>query len=124
MLYDMKAHVPQLMDKMLECFSEGEVDKLSRYKTMIVKTLESTDIVKKMSLIESKKTEKVKALEDDVKSSLRKSVEKEDASEIWMESQQLWERYVHRLDTIELNYWETVISKIKETVDGIESVEQ
>ena len=124
MLYDMKMHMPQLMDKTLEAFTNGELEKLYRLKTVICKTMDDTDINSKMDLIEAEKERQRKKTIDKTLGELKKLSSVSNIETAYVTCQQLWENHMKQFDIIESNYWETVISKIKETMKNLESFER
>lgn len=95
MIYDMKAHLPNLMDKMIEDFRAGDITKLEADKTLAAKIFSDKDFDIHTSLIDDEH----KKRKDKVISELE-TLEK---SKIGL---------VEALDKIEKDYWETVIGEI------------
>lgn len=95
MIYDMKAHLPNLMDKMFEDFRAGDITKLEADKTIAAKIFSDDSFNVKSGLIDDEH----KKRKDRVISELE-SLEK---SKVGL---------VEDLDRIEKDYWETVIGEI------------
>jgi len=76
MLYDMKAHAPQLMETLLSSFSSGDGDTLVRTKKMLTQVYKNTDVDKDLMAVEEAKKKRYKELEADVTKKLNDAVKK------------------------------------------------
>lgn len=119
MLYDMKVHLPQIVDEMLKSYTAGELDKLYRQKTLVCKIMNDTDLLGKMKLIDEEKDKQRKQTITYTLEEIKKLANMNDIEQAYVFCQHLWETHMKKFDVIESNYWETIISKIKETVDSL-----
>lgn len=119
MLYDMKMHMPQVVDEMLKSYTNGELEKLYRQKTILSKIMNDTELVDKMKLIDDEKDKQRKQTIKYTLDELKKLVDMTDIEKAYVFCQHLWESHMKKFDVIESNYWETIISKVKEVVDNI-----
>jgi len=102
MLYDMKAHLPSIIERMMaEDYRNGDIAKLENDKTIILKLLsddkEFMDNMHKADMIHKKQKEPV----------ISKLVELD--AEI--------KKHTEHLDGIERDYWETVIGEITRCIN-------
>lgn len=95
MIYDMKAHLPNLMDKIIEDFRAGDITKLEADKVIANKIFSDKDFDVKIGIIDDEH----KKRKDKVISELE-TLEKSKIS------------LVESLDRIEKDYWETVMGEI------------
>lgn len=121
MLYDIKAHVPQLMDKfMVEDFREGDIAKLMQDKTLVTKLLDSSDLNKKLDLIDSERDKQKVENEKNVIKKLQDICNNSNGiDEIWVDIDKVKNGYVEQVDHIERDYWETVIGELTRTINRI-----
>ena len=119
MLYDMKVHLPQIVDEILKSYTAGELDKLYRQKTLVCKIMNDTDLLGKMKLIDEEKDKQRKQTITYTLEEIKKLTNMNDIEQAYVFCQHLWETHMKKFDVIESNYWETIISKIKETVDSL-----
>lgn len=103
MLYDMKLHLPQRVDALLEDFRTGNISQLEAGKIVCVKLLaDQGQFNGKMKIIDeehNKRKEKLVAEIEDLQKNLEKKAEE--------------------LDNNEKDYWETIIGEITRTVNNI-----
>ena len=95
MIYDMKAHLPQIMNNIMEDFRAGDIVKLEADKYLVSKLFSdnSFDI-------------KIKLFDDE--HSKRKEKTINDLKELELKKMELAES----LEKIERDYWETVIGEL------------
>ena len=126
MLYDIKAHLPQLMDKLLvEDFRAGDIIKLVQDKTLITKLLGDDTLDKKLALIEQERDKQKNTNEKKVIEQLQQACNNDNGIDnIWMEIEKTKNIYVENIDRIERDYWETIIGELTRTINKIPTPEQ
>jgi len=104
MLYDMKMHLPQLIDKMMvEDYRAGDVTKLENDKTLLIKLLSEHDgFVRKIRAVDDEHDRKRKLIMGEL-GDLQKKIEVK----------------AKELDDNEKSYWETVIGEITRTITNM-----
>ena len=121
MLYDMRIHLPQLMEKMLiEDFRAGDINNLEQDKIIIEKLLKETDLEKKLKLADIEKENQKKSNDSKLLESIKKATEIKDIMEVLVEIEKAKNIWAEKTTSIEHDYWETVIAQIKNTVDSIQ----
>jgi superfamily I DNA and/or RNA helicase len=123
MIYDMKAHAPQLMETLLSSFSSGDGDTLVRTKKMLTQVYKNTDADKDLMAVDELKKKRYKEIEADVTKKLNDAVKKEKLEEIWTMIHSIWNTYGEQINEIESDYWETVVSVFRKTNEELESDE-
>lgn len=101
MLYDIKMHLPQIIDKMIvEDYRAGDVTKLENDKTVMLKLLaENNDFTRRIKMIDDEHERNHRLILGDL-NDLQKKIELK----------------AKDLDKNEKSYWETVIGEITRTV--------
>lgn len=121
MLYDVKAHVPGLMENFLEEYRNGELEKILRTKTALIQVLKDTDAERKIPLVEVEKKKQYKKIDEDAIKSLTGIVNGENMDKIWEDVHKTYAEYVQAAEKIETDYWETLISVFRNTINGIKT---
>jgi len=100
MLYDIKGHLPPLVEELSRSFITGDIDKLEKTRTVIIKLLaDDKDYINKVSI--------AKEMRDNNKEPIVKKV-----IELDREIKSLTEK----LDKEEYDYWETFIGTTTRTI--------
>jgi hypothetical protein len=111
MLYDIRVHLPQVMERMLEDFHAGDVTKLESNKAVIVKLLsENGGFCKKLLVVDDEYQKR--------KADVMGRLEKVEKSRLGL---------VEELEGVERGYWETILGEFTRVVQSMpksESEEQ
>lgn len=108
MLYDLRAHLPSLVDKMMsEDYRQGDVTKLEADKVLITKLLaDSLEFGKKIQMIDTEHKKR--------KDAVIKKLEELEKTKVTA---------LEELDTIEKDYWETIIGEVTRAIAAMQATD-
>jgi len=120
MTYDKEVHIPQLVEMFVQDFRAGDIEKLQNDKTLLLKLIDHPEFKNFIGSCETIRDKKTQELFKKAQEAVKILLETKNPEELFVDLAEIQNDLSGSLMGVERDYWETIFSKLTETIHAPE----